>query len=165
MALVLTADANPGTATWVDESTLAGGLSSVQTRIQLADLVGGTTTGAVPFGLSIPADRVIMGAFFRLNADPAVALGSTIAAINVSVAQGTFNLITSLDVFGETGAPKYLTPFSNSADFTTPLLVSATAGQPAYQISVTGPGADLDEITAFDITVGVIVSGLLLTVP
>jgi len=163
MALVLTADANPGTATWVDESTLAGGLSSVQTRIQLADLGSGTSTGAVPFGLSIPADRVIMGAFLRLNANPTS--GGTIAAINVAVAQGTFNLITSLDVFGETGAPKYLTPFSNSADFTTPLLVSATAGQPAYQISVVGPGADLNQITAFDITVGVIVSGLLLTVP
>lgn len=163
MALVLTADANPGTATWVDESTLAGGLSSVQTRIQLADLGSGTSTGAVPFGLSIPADRVIMGAFLRLNADPTS--GGTVASINVAVAQGTSNLITSLDVFGETGAPKYLTPFSNSGDFTAPLLVSATAGQPAYQISVTGPGADLNQITAFDITVGVIVSGLLLTVP
>lgn len=163
MALVLTADANPGTATWVDESTLAGGLSSVQTRIQLVDLGAGTTTGVVSFGVSIPAERVVLGAFLRLNGNPTS--GGTVASIDVSVAQGGANLITSLDVFGATGAPKYLTPFTDAADFTVPPLVSATAGQPAYQISVTGPGADLNQITAFDITVGVIVSGLLLTVP
>ena len=164
MALVLTADANPGTATWVDESTLAGGLSSVQTRIQVADLGSGTTTGTVLFGDSIPAETVVLGGFLRLNADPAVAGGSTISAINVTLGAQTYNVFTTLDVFGETGAPKYLTPFSNALDFSGLPLLSTTSGQAGYVVTVTGPGADLDQITAFDITIGVLVSKTL-TVP
>ena len=163
MALVLTADANPGTATWSDASGL--GITSIQTRIQVADLGSGTTTGTVLFGDSIPAETVVLGGFLRLNADPAVAGGSTISAINVTLAaQTSYNVFTTLDVFGETGAPKYLTPFSNSLDFTSLPLLSTTSGQAGYVVTVTGPGADLDQITAFDITVGVLVSKTL-TVP
>ena len=85
MALVLTADANPGTSAWVDESTLAGGLSTVQTRIQLADLGSGTSTGTVLFGDTIAANRVIIGSFFHLNANPVA--GGTVAEINVTLSE------------------------------------------------------------------------------
>ena len=159
-------DATNGVLSYFNGSNLVAlpyGLSTVQTRVQLADLGSGTTTGAVAFGDSIAANTVVLGGFLHLNADPTS--GGTVAGINVSLAQGAANMFTSVDIFGETGAPKYLTPFSNAADFTGVPLLSSTAGQPAYQIAVTGPGADLNQITAFDITLGLIVSTLTVTVP
>lgn len=145
-------------------------LSVIQQRIQLADLTGlgaVATTGAVSFGTSIDANTVVMGAFLYLNVDPNVdTITSGITNLKISVGAANSNIYQEVELVGETGAPKYLNGSSISAgDFNTGPFIDDAAGQPVYEITATGGNLGDMGAGAFDVTVGVIVSTLTLTVP
>ena len=145
-------------------------LSVIQQRIQLADLTAlgaVTTTGAVSFGTSIDANTVVMGAFLYLNVDPDEdSATSGITNLKISVGAANSNIYQEVELVGETGTPKYLNGSSISAgDFNTGPFIDDAAGQPIYQITATGGNLGDMGGGAFDVTVGVIVSTLTLTVP
>ena len=67
MPLVLQTDTNPGQAQWAELS--ASGATSIQKRVQLADLPADTTFNGT-FDDAIPANAVILGATYIVTAAP-----------------------------------------------------------------------------------------------
>jgi hypothetical protein len=159
MPLILTTETNPGTASWTDAGLL--GYVVHQIRVQLADLPAAPTTGNLSFGSVIPANTVVIGASIRVNT--AVALGgSGITIVNVTTGVFSANLITTADVVGA-GSGTYINAFNDAPSFTIPPVVTDTTGQPVFAITSDGP--DLNLLAAFDVTIFVIASTTVLTVP
>lgn len=154
---------------WFGEHVKAQQSNVVKQRVQLADLPAATDTGLTGFGNTLAANTVITGMALYLHADPTVG-ASGITGIyvssgfgNVGLSAGT-TLITTLDLFGETGSPKYLDSSTNAADFAAgSVFTRHDTMQPFYQIAATG--ANLDQLTAFDITLFLFVSSTVLEVP
>jgi hypothetical protein len=139
-----------------------GGLASavgnqytvIETQVTLADLPAATTSGIVVMG-TVDASRPVIGAFIKLNADPDVG-ASGVTALDLSFAYGTDNLCVTLDIFGETGSPKFYSSLTNPSEFNTlPHVVNATATA-VYSIDATG--GNLSAMTAFDVTFYILVA-------
>jgi hypothetical protein len=149
-------------ATYVIVGNAGMNVTARQIQVQLADLPAGvTTTGTLPLGASIPADTLLIGAFVRLNATTDVG-ASGITAINVTLGAGGTNIITTLDLLAAPPtAPSYET--GATTDYHEMPMPTSLAAIPLYEIVSTG--ANLDQLVAFDITIYMLVSDLILTAP
>ena len=157
MPVILQADADPGTASWVDQSTIAGAVSVLQKRIQLADIAVAATETTIDFDADVPAASLVFGAQIYLTTEMAgggVATGT--GTISTLVANGdpiTANFLLSVNLLTSTAALGGFiagqTPAANSIQngLLSPYVV--TPGTPFVTISA---DVNLDTLTQFDAT-------------
>lgn len=151
MPVILQADANPGTAQWVDQNTLSfgGAIQSIQKRVQLADIAVANTTVNVPFDDAVPAGATVIGATLYRTA---LATGGGVSSCNVSLVNtavaplGAFLLNVPI-LAGNLG-------FIPAVSSTGALLTGIVAPYLAAMTPEVGVTADvnLDTLATFDVT-------------
>ena len=182
------AGANPrqlvATADGVEVQTLGGALTkiigsntepfktSVQ-RIQLANLPSATQTGTQFFGPTLPANQLVLGGLVYLNA--AVNAGqSGITLVQCGLGVGNVSASDNIQVTADVTVfnsgsplsgpyPRYLHAYTTPSDFFTGLGALGVQSQAFYTISA--QGANLDQLSAFDVTFVMVVADLVLPVP
>jgi hypothetical protein len=143
-------------------------------RIQLADLPASPNTNTQFFSptVTVAANRPVRGALVYVNDIDAGASGIT--AVNMTFGFGTLGppvramqIATSVDVLGTTpsgGLPGYITPQEDPASYYKgPLFVLPVDSEPFYSIQATG--GNLNTLAAFDVTVLVFPTSMLIDVP
>jgi hypothetical protein len=168
MPLILTTETNPGSAEWTDSADLGLGFEVIQQRIQLSDLPAATSTGTTFFGPNVPAGKVVVGGLIYMNSDVDVG-ASGITSVKVFSGVGEVSAADScpvtedLQLVGETSTPKFLHAYNDPTDFQKGVGAIAVDSQAFYEI--TADNANLDQLTAFDITVVLLLSSTVISVP
>jgi hypothetical protein len=170
MPLILTADTNPGDASWEDSATLGLGYEVIQQRIQQADLPAAASTGTTFFGAAIPAGKVVLGGLIYLNEDVDVgASGITSVAVVSGVGEGSAadscQVTADINLVGETDTPKYLHAYNDPSEFLSGVGAVAVQSNAFYGITASGGSATLSDLVAFDITIVMVLADAIIAVP
>ena len=149
MPVILQADANPGTASWVDQSTIAGALTSIQKRVQLADVQVAATTASINFDDAIPAGSVVLGVQIYVTTNLGGGGATSGSASLVTPAPQSFTLALSSDILlAPTGR---LIPLINGPGTLSDGLVAIYTADSTPVISITSD-VNLDTLTGLDVT-------------
>lgn len=124
----------------------------MEATVQLADLPS-DPAALVQLG-TLPANQPVVGVFLKVNADPDPgASGISSLKCGISGAGVTF---MDVNIFGDVGSPLYHTSSSDPGDFEELPHVHPTSV--AFYYTLLAVGADLDQMTAFDVTFYVLVA-------